>query len=97
MDVVLTYSIAVAILVLGLIIVLKNAPPEASLSAKFVLCSPVLFAMPMAVFGTEHFLDSVAIGNLIPPWVPAHLFLTYLVGTGLVAASLSIVFRKLAA
>lgn len=95
LDVVLTYSIAVAMLVLGLIIVLKNAPPEASLSEKFILCGPVWFAMPMAVFGIEHLLDHVNIGNLIPKWVPAHIFLTYFVGACLIAASLSILFRKL--
>jgi len=95
-DVVLTHFVAVAMLVLGLSIVLMNAPPEAKLSEKFVLCGPVFFAMPMAVFGTEHFLDPVGIGKLIPSWVPAHLFFAYFVGAGLVAASLSIVFRKLA-
>jgi uncharacterized membrane protein len=52
--------------------------------------------MPMAVFGTQHFVDHVNIGNLIPKWVPAHAFLTFFVGTCLAAASLSIVFRKLA-
>jgi len=94
-DVVLTHFIAVVMLVLGLSIVLKNAPPEANLWKKFVLCGPVFFAVPMAVFGTEHFLDPVNIANLIPKWIPARLFLAYFVGAGLVAASLSIVFRKL--
>jgi uncharacterized membrane protein len=92
----LTHFISVAMLVLGLSIVLKNAAPGASLGEKFVLCGPVFFAVPMAVFGTEHFLDPVNISNLIPKWIPARLFLAYFVGAGLVAASLSIVFRKLA-
>jgi uncharacterized membrane protein len=94
-EVALPYLIAVAMLVLGLSIALRNAPPRANLWEKFVLCGPVFFAMPMAVFGTEHFLDPVNIANLIPKWVPAHLFLAYFVGACLVAASLSILFRKL--
>jgi uncharacterized membrane protein len=95
-DVVLVYFIAVAMLVLGLGIVFKNAPLEANLSEKLVLCGPVLFAFPMAVFGTEHLLDPVGIGKIIPKWVPAHILLAYFVGICLVAASVSIIFRRLA-
>ena len=94
-EVVLTHFIAVAMLASGLIIVLKNAPSDADLWEKLVLCGPVFFAVPMAPFGTEHFFNAVAIGNAIPKWVPAHLFLAYFVGVCLVAASFGIVFRKM--
>lgn len=94
-DVVLLYFTSVVLLALGVSIVLKNAPPGASLSEKFVLSGPVFFAMPMAVFGIEHFLDPVNVGKMIPKWIPAHIFLAYFVGACLIAASLSIVFRKL--
>lgn len=95
LDIALTHFIAVAMLVSGVILVLKHAPSDAGLFEKFVLCGPVFFAVPMAVFGAEHFLDAVDISKFIPHWVPAHLFLTYFVGVCLVAASFSIVFRKL--
>ena len=90
------YFITVVVLALGVSIALKNAPPAAGVSERFVLCGSVFFAMPMAVFGTQHFWEHVTISNLIPKWVPAHVFLTYFIGACLVAASLSIVFRKLA-
>lgn len=95
-DVVLYYFTAVALLVLGVSIVLRSARPAANVPERFVLYGPVFFAVPMAVFGIQHFLEHVSIGNLIPKWVPAHAFLTYFVGACLVAGSLSIVFRKLA-
>jgi uncharacterized membrane protein len=95
LDVVLTNSIAVAMLISGVTIALKGARSEANLSEKFILCAPVFFAVPMAVFGAEHFLEAASISKIIPRWVPAHLFLTYFVGVCLIAASFSIVFRKL--
>lgn len=95
-DIALYYFTTAVLLALGVTIALKNAPPATNVSEGFVLCGPVFFAMPMAVFGTQHFLQHVSIANLIPKWVPAHAFLTYFIGTCLVAASLSIVFRKLA-
>lgn len=93
-DFLLPYLIIVALLPLGLSIALRNAPPGASLLHRFVLCGPVFFALPMVFFGTEHFMDPVGIGNIIPKWVPAHTFLAYFVGTCLIAGGLSILFRR---
>ena len=96
LDGVLPYVITVTLLVPGLRLALKHAPAGASVLERFVLCGPVFFATPMAVFGAQHFLDHVAISKIIPKWVPAHVFLTYFVGVCLVAGSLGIVFRRLA-
>ena len=95
-DLVLYYFTTVALLAVGVSIVLKNALPAANVSERLVLCGPVFFAMPMAVFGIQHFVQHLSIGNFIPKWIPAHAFLTYFIGACLIAASLSIVFRKLA-
>lgn len=95
-DVALLSFIAVALLASGVSIVLTSASLEATAWEKLILCGPVFFAMPMGVFGSDHFLDFASINRLIPKWVPAHTFITYFVGACLVAASLSIIFRKMA-
>ncbi len=50
----------------------------------------ICFAMPMLVFGMEHFMLAQSIKPMVPAWLPAPMFWTYLVGVALVAASLSI-------
>jgi uncharacterized membrane protein len=57
---------------------------------KVVALSNLLFAMPLAAFGGEHFAAANGISRIVPSFVPWHLFWTYLVGVALVAASLSI-------
>lgn len=95
-DIALYYFATVVLLALGVGLVLRSAPSAANVSERVVLCGPVFFAMPMAVFGIQHFFEHIVIGNFIPKWVPAHAFLTYFIGACLIAASLSIVFQKVA-
>jgi hypothetical protein len=49
-----------------------------------------LFAVPLLVFGIQHFLYARFIATLVPSWIPGHLFWAYFVGVAFVAASLSI-------
>jgi uncharacterized membrane protein len=48
----------------------------------------------MAVFAAQHFTTTKFVSQLIPSWIPAHVFWTYFVGTALLAAALSIVVKK---
>lgn len=89
----LPYFTAVLLLVIGVSIAIKRAPPQASGLEKIILCGPVFVAMPMAVFGTEHFLAPAAIGEMIPAWIPAHPFWVYFVGVCLILGGLSIVVQ----
>jgi uncharacterized membrane protein len=49
-----------------------------------------LLALPLTVFGVDHFLALEPIGRLIPNWIPWHLFWVAFFGAGFIAASLSI-------
>jgi uncharacterized membrane protein len=49
-----------------------------------------LFALPLLVFGIQHFLYARFIATLVPSWIPGHLFWAYFVGVAFVAAALSI-------
>src|SRR5208337_573637 len=60
---------------------------------KIVALSNLCFAAPLAVFGAEHFADSKDIMQIVPRYMPWHLFWTYFVGTALIAAGLSIATR----
>jgi uncharacterized membrane protein len=53
-----------------------------------------LFALPMAVFGVQHFMYATFVATLIPAWIPGHTFWTYFTGMAFIAASISIVTGK---
>jgi uncharacterized membrane protein len=61
---------------------------------KLIALGPVFVAAPLAVFGAEHFVDARDIMQLVPAWMPAHLFWTYFVGCAWIAAATSLVGRK---
>ena len=93
-DVCLPYFTTVVLLPVGLTMALRAAPTKATWFDRLILCGPVFIAMPMVMFGTEHFLDPSGVASIIPAWIPAHLFWAYLVGTGLVLGGLSILLQK---
>lgn len=57
---------------------------------KFIALSNLCFAAPLAVFGAEHLSAAQGISQIVPKFMPWHLFWAYFVGLALVAASLSI-------
>ncbi len=52
-----------------------------------------LFALPMIVFGIQHFQYARFIAVLIPSWIPGPWFWTYFTGLGFIAAALSIMTK----
>jgi len=50
----------------------------------------LFFAIPLAVFGSEHFTATANVASLVPSWIPAHTFWVYLVGLAFLCAALSI-------
>jgi uncharacterized membrane protein len=87
------YFAGAAILVIGVFAIRK----EVSLARgqeKLATLGRLFFAAPMAVFASQHFTNTRAVSLIVPSWLPGHLFWTYLVGTSLIAAALSIVVKK---
>ena len=81
-----------AVLVIGLVAA-KNEIAQARGLKKIVALTHVCFAVPLAVFGAEHFsLGSLMIG-LVPSYMPWRLFWIYFVGVVLIVAALSIATR----
>jgi len=60
---------------------------------KIVALVNVCYGTPLAVFGALHFFGPQLVLAMVPKYMPGRLFWVYLVGCGLVAASLSIAAR----
>jgi uncharacterized membrane protein len=88
-TVVSTYTAGIAVLVIGALAA-KNDVAQARGLDKVVALGNLFFALPLAVFGAEHFAAAKGISQLVPKFMPWPLFWTYFVGVGLLAASLSI-------
>lgn len=79
----------IALLVIGLFAARTDIARARGLD-RIVALTNLCFAIPLAVFGAEHFgLGRVMIG-LVPPYMPWRLFWIYFVGTVLIVAAVSI-------
>jgi len=83
------YVVAFSLVVIGLTRILKELPREQGVD-KIMPFGQLFFAIPMAVFGTEHFTLTADIATLVPSWIPAHTFWVYVVGLGFICAGISI-------
>ncbi len=86
------YVACVVVLAAGLARIARDLL-DAPLTDKLILLGPLFFAIPLAVFGTQHFVQTGSIMGLMPSWIPGHLFFVLLVGACLIAAGLSIATR----
>jgi uncharacterized membrane protein len=92
-GVLLPYLTGAVILIVGLYMVRKEFLSRQGLD-KIVALGPVFLAVPMAVFGTEHFTATKNLAGMVPHWIPGHLFWALFVGACLISAALSIAIRK---
>jgi uncharacterized membrane protein len=78
---------------IGLVKVIKDDLPHERGIDKLLPFGRLFYAIPMGVFGTDHFADAVNIAKIVPRYMPWHMFWTYFVGAALLAASLSIILK----
>jgi uncharacterized membrane protein YphA (DoxX/SURF4 family) len=83
------YVCAWLLFIIGFIKILRELPQEHGVD-KIMPFGRLFFAVPMAVFASEHFTATADIATLVPRWIPAHTFWVYLVGLGFLCAALSI-------
>jgi uncharacterized membrane protein YphA (DoxX/SURF4 family)/uncharacterized membrane protein len=60
---------------------------------KLILFGPILYAAPVAAFGTEHFTVTKDIASIVPSWIPWHYFWAYFVGACFIGAAVSLVTK----
>jgi uncharacterized membrane protein len=80
-------------LITGLISFRKEIASAVGLN-KVVALASVFVAASLAVFGAEHLTGARILMQGVPVWMPAHLFWAYFVGVALLAAALSLTFKK---
>jgi uncharacterized membrane protein len=83
------YVCASLLFIIGLIKIFGELRQEHGLD-KIMPFGRLFFAIPLAVFGSEHFTFTANVAALVPPWIPAHTFWVYLVGLAFLGAALSI-------
>ncbi len=83
------YVCALLLFIIGLIKIFGELSQEHGLD-KIMPFGRLFFAIPMAVFGSEHFTITADIAALVPRWIPVHTFWVYLVGLAFLCAALSI-------
>ena len=81
------YVSASLLFLLGFIKVFNELPKAQGID-KIMPFGRLFFAVPMAVFGSEHFTLTASIASLVPRWIPAHVFWVYLVGVAFICAAL---------
>ena len=91
------YFSGTVVMIVGLAALFQGLSRTARGIDRALLFGPVFFAAPMAVFGTEHYVFTKSISAMVPSWIPGHLFWTYLTGSCLIAAALSIVSKRYSA
>lgn len=79
----------VAVLLIGLFAA-RNDIAQARGLDRIVALTNLCFAIPLAVFGAEHFSLGRLMLGLVPLYMPGRLFWIYFVGTALIIAALSI-------
>jgi len=83
------YLSATVVFIVGLIKIFGELPQLHGVD-KVMPFGRLFFAIPMAVFGSEHFIFTANVATLVPSWIPAHTFWVYLVGVAFICAALSI-------
>jgi uncharacterized membrane protein len=61
---------------------------------KLITLGCLFIAVPLAVFAPEHFGGPMRVADIVPSWMPAHVFWAYFVGCSLFAAATSLTLRK---
>ncbi len=61
---------------------------------KLIALGCVFIAVSLAVFAPEHFGGPMRVAEMVPSWMPAHVFWAYFVGCALFAAAASLTVRK---
>ena len=82
-----------AALLIG-ILVSKTQLAAATGLGRVVALAEVCVAVPLAVFGALHLFGPRVVLPIVPPYMPGRMFWVYVVGAGLLAASLSIAVQR---
>lgn len=85
-------NLASAVLfVAGIVLTVRRRIPKTGVVERVIPFGPMFFAVPLALFGMQHFAFLGDVQQGVPSWMPGHVFWASLVGIGLIAAALSLI------
>jgi len=84
------YACALLLFLVGIVKIARGLPQEHGVD-KVMPLGRLFFAIPMAVFGSEHLTFTAGIAAGVPRWIPWHMFWTYLIGIAFICAAIAIV------
>jgi len=84
------HLVTVILFALGVVLTLRRQTPQAQGVERIIPFGPMFFAVPLALFGMQHFVFLNEVKQAVPPWMPWHTFWACLVGVALIAACLSL-------
>jgi uncharacterized membrane protein len=75
--------------------ILASGLASGALTARAIALGRVFVAAPLAAFGALHLAAAKGLTEMVPTYMPWPLFWVYLVGFGLIATALSLIFDRL--
>ncbi|HLI94413.1 MAG TPA: hypothetical protein VKU83_12405, partial [Puia sp.] len=81
------------------LIVASSYPPYTGKSAfirslsRLIPLGGLFFAIMLICYGTDHFVYTSFVSNMVPAWIPSHFFWTYFAGVALISAGIAIALR----
>jgi len=90
------YFLGIAVFVVGFIGLSRERPVPPQGMERITMFGPLFYAVPMGVFAGDHFVFPTQVAQIVPAWVPWHLFWVYFVGIALVAGAIGITTKKYA-
>jgi uncharacterized membrane protein len=88
------YFAGAVVLVIGLAWAIRGQSREVRGIDRAIVFGPLFLALPMAVFGADHFVFPAVVAAAVPAWIPGHMFWVYFVGVANIAAALSIATKR---
>ena len=88
-------TLGILVLVVGIVTYRMDvAAPTSPGVLRFTALGPVFVAAALAAFAGEHFTAAASLARIVPKFMPAPLFIAYLVGVAHLAAAVSFVARR---
>ncbi len=85
----------------GALVIARKIPPaiavpkasQAGFMDNLSAYGRIPFATTMALFGVSHFYYTDTVQQMVPEWIPMHMFWTYFAGIALIASGIAIILK----
>lgn len=93
-DVFWPYLFGIVVFVIGVLALLREGSSQTGGAERVMMFGPLFYAVPMGVFAGDHFVFHTQIAQIVPSWMPWHMFWVYFVGCCLLAGAIGLGTKK---